>query len=210
MTTESRDLETLEIVHALRVKGLASPEVLSALSGIEEAALDEAIQPLIDGGFVLKREGRFGGFQLTPAGKEEASKRLREDEVTTSAQADLETLYESFLPVNGEFKQVCSRWQLRDGEPNDHTDAEYDGQVVSELESLHVELVKALEVVAPALPRLGRYSGRLASALSRIQAGDQASFARPMYDSYHDIWMELHNDLLLSLDKQRGAADEGA
>lgn len=29
-----------------------------------------------------------------------------------------------------------------------------------------------------------------------------------MYDSYHDIWMELHQDLLLTTGREREAADE--
>jgi hypothetical protein len=50
---------------------------------------------------------------------------------------------------------------------------------------------------------------RLAAALDRVRGGEVAAFARPMADSYHDIWMELHQDLLLSAGRERGAADEG-
>jgi hypothetical protein len=37
--------------------------------------------------------------------------------------------------------------------------------------------------------------------------GDTAAFARPMSHSYHDVWMELHEDLLLTLGRERDAAD---
>lgn len=53
-----------------------------------------------------------------------------------------------------------------------------------------------------------RYSGHLEAALEPVKAGDAALFARSMYDSYDDIWMELHNDVVLSLGRERGAADE--
>jgi hypothetical protein len=66
-----------------------------------------------------------------------------------------------------------------------------------------------IEHLAMALPRFARYGRRLSAALSRLQGGDAAGFARPMADSYHDIWMELHNDVVLSLQRERSAADEG-
>jgi hypothetical protein len=60
-----------------------------------------------------------------------------------------------------------------------------------------------------ALPRSAAYQNRLTAALDRVRGGNTAAFARPMADSYHDIWMELHQDLLLSAGRDRGAADEG-
>jgi len=49
--------------------------------------------------------------------------------------------------------------------------------------------------------------GRVIAALEAVQAGDHERLAAPLRDSYHDVWMELHQDLLLSLDRQRTAAD---
>ncbi|WP_232681743.1 hypothetical protein [Nocardioides sp. R-C-SC26] len=43
----------------------------------------------------------------------------------------------------------------------------------------------------------------------RLRSGDNGAFARPMYNSYHDIWMELHEDLIVSLGRTRGSHDEG-
>ena len=40
-----------------------------------------------------------------------------------------------------------------------------------------------------------------------MRAGDPAGFARPLTNSYHDVWMELHEDLLVSLDLTRSGAD---
>ena len=54
----------------------------------------------------------------------------------------------------------------------------------------------------------GAVARRLSAALEKVHGGDTAAFARPMYDSYHDIWMELHQDLLLTSGHQRGAGDE--
>ena len=45
------------------------------------------------------------------------------------------------------------------------------------------------------------------SALSRVESGDRDGFTRPLANSYHDIWMELHEDLLTGLKLARTAAD---
>ena len=58
-----------------------------------------------------------------------------------------------------------------------------------------------------ALPRFASYALRLTRALERFKGGDGAALARPLSGSYHDVWMELHQDLLLSLAKERGDSD---
>ncbi len=82
--------------------------------------------------------------------------------------------------------------------------------MISQLLDVHKRLVSSvLEPLEMALPRSAAYQNRLTAALDRVRGGDTAAFARPMADSYHDIWMELHQDLLLSAGRERGAADEG-
>jgi hypothetical protein len=56
-------------------------------------------------------------------------------------------------------------------------------------------------------PRYASYGRRFDTALKRLQRGDQSAMAKPLTDSYHDVWMELHQDFLLVLNKERGAAD---
>ncbi len=47
------------------------------------------------------------------------------------------------------------------------------------------------------LPRLNAYSAKLLAALSKIKAGDTAWLTRPLIDSYHTVWFELHEELIL-------------
>jgi hypothetical protein len=51
------------------------------------------------------------------------------------------------------------------------------------------------------------YGRRLSRALARVQAGDGDGFTRPLTNSYHDVWMELHEDLVATLGLVRTAAD---
>jgi hypothetical protein len=52
------------------------------------------------------------------------------------------------------------------------------------------------------------YQPRLNSALTAFSDGNTEALARPMTGSYHDVWMELHEDLLLALARQRTDEDE--
>lgn len=90
---------------------------------------------------------------------------------------------------------------------NDHSDKKYDQGVIVRLEKIHLDALAAVTQLSNGLARLAMYGPRLTNALARVQAGEQAAFARPMADSYHDIWMELHQDLLVTLQLERTAAD---
>ncbi|MFD5497265.1 hypothetical protein ACFWH4_31370 [Streptomyces sp. NPDC127091] len=199
---------TDDLLHALRIKGLSAPAVLAALSGIEQSAVADATAPLVESGLVLLREGRMGGYLLTAEGRTRADAVVAE---RSAAEKDaLAPHYDDFLQLNGDFKRICQSWQMRDAQtPNDHTDTDYDGQVIAALATLHGKAVAHLVRLSSDVARYERYVPRLTEALGRVQGGDNASFARPMYDSYHDIWMELHQDLILALGRERSAADEG-
>ena len=58
------------------------------------------------------------------------------------------------------------------------------------------------------LPRLGAYGERLELAAAMAAAGDGKYVASPRVDSYHSIWFELHEDLILLAGRNR--ADEVA
>ena len=61
---------------------------------------------------------------------------------------------------------------------------------------------------AGAITRFGPYSVAFAAALIRLRAGDGDAFTKPLTGSYHDVWMHLHEDLLLTLDRPRSDLDE--
>src|SRR6202023_3117942 len=89
-------------------------------------------------------------------------------------------VYEEFTAVNGDFKQLASDWQLRDGEPNDHADATYDQGVLDRLPSIHSRVSPVVERAAAEAPRLSPYGARLTSAFERVQAGDHAWLLKPL------------------------------
>ena len=59
------------------------------------------------------------------------------------------------------------------------------------------------EVAAASL----RSRPRLTAALGRVEAGEIEGLTKPLANSYHDIWMELHEDLIVTLQLTRTEAD---
>jgi hypothetical protein len=51
------------------------------------------------------------------------------------------------------------------------------------------------------------YRERLTLALANLDDGDNAWFASPLIDSYHTVWMHVHQELLLTIGMSR-ADDE--
>lgn len=199
-----------DLLHSIRIKGLAPDAVLAEMVGAGAEELPSLLAPLIDDGLVVRREGRMSGTMLTPVGKERHAEQLAAGKPTGAAEAAVEAFYAAFLPLNGAFKRICSAWQMRDETtPNDHSDSQYDGAVIGDLAATNDEITVALEPLAAAIPRFELYRTRLTAALTRIEGGDSGAFARPMNDSYHDIWMELHQDLLMVCGRERGTHDEG-
>jgi pyruvate,orthophosphate dikinase len=97
-------------------------------------------------------------------------------------------------------KEIVTSWQMRevDGEPvlNDHTDEGYDKAVLDELVKLHAEATDWLAPLIPELQRLVTYRIRLIRAAEEIAEGNHSYIASPHIDSYHNIWFELHEDLI--------------
>ena len=138
---------------------------------------------------------------LTPEGRAAADIAF----VLTGDHADATTTaYTQFLPLNTELIRVCHDWQVRTGGvTNDHRDPSYDWGVIDRLAAID-------DRVGPVVRRLGKtvtdfagYRPQLRAARSRVEDGDHDWFTSPRIDSYHTVWMELHEHLLVGLGLER-------
>ncbi|MDE1674118.1 hypothetical protein, partial [Nocardia gipuzkoensis] len=112
-------------------------------------------------------------------------------------RAQIASVYAEFCAFNGDLKEIVTAWQMKDpATVNDHADTDYDGAVLARLSELHRAVQPLLRRIGDVAPRLARYSARFAQAIERIAAGDHAWVARPVLDSYHTVWFELHEDLI--------------
>ncbi|MSO59376.1 MAG: MarR family transcriptional regulator [Ilumatobacteraceae bacterium] len=189
--------------HALRIKGFASIDTLVEISTLQANAVQSHLEQLQTQELALFREAR-SLWQLTPAGKQAHLEALRQD-VGSDIVSLMADEYQPFLTLNESFKELCGEWQLRDGVPNDHADVAYDSAVVAKLTALHAKTEPIVVVFGGILNRMAQYSPRLATACTKVEQGEHKMFTGVMCNSFHDIWMELHEDLILSLGNDRQA-----
>jgi hypothetical protein len=190
--------------HALRIKGFAKVEHVSDLSGLGSHHVNEHLTGMASDGQTQFREAR-GLWQLTPAGREAYPAALEADASRDGFRSGLAGSYHSFLELNEEFKALCGDWQLRDGAPNDHSNAKYDAGVLARLVALDGRAQPIASSFASVAERYEPYVPRLVSSLGRLKAGEQNMFTGVMVGSYHDVWMELHEDLILTQQIDRAA-----
>jgi hypothetical protein len=183
------DLSTLQTVH---LKGRASPADVSSATGHSDEDTASQLQALAHAGLLLEKNEKY---RLTPEGKKKLAQMIATERAATDADA-LKSIYHDFEPLNADFKQMITNWQQRDGEPNDHTDADYDAGVLEGLDAVHDRFGPLLERISATVPRLASYPERFKVALEKVHAGDYAWFLRPIIDSYHTVWFELHEELI--------------
>ncbi|MGH9134384.1 MAG: MarR family transcriptional regulator [Ilumatobacteraceae bacterium] len=184
-------------MHALRIKGFAKVDVLAELAALEHDHVEGHLVCLQDDGHAMFREAR-ALWQLTPDGRTVHAERLAADVEASGAAEQLCQPYGEFLELNESFKALCGDWQLRDGEPNDHSDGSYDGEVIARLGKLDAEARPIVNALGTALSRLMPYAPRLEAVCQRVAGGETNMFTGVMCGSYHDVWMELHEDLILT------------
>lgn len=208
-TTHSTSIR-FDDLHALRVKGRASDEAFAHMLGIPVDEVAHRRSVLTEAGLAQHREGRIPFTSLTPEGRQLHQALLAERLDDADRRRGVEETLAAFLPINGDMKRVCASWQTRpDGSPNAHDDQDYDGSVVQQAAGVNARATALLRSSSTVEPRLARYADRLDAALRRVQSGESSAFLRPMCESHHDIWMELHEDLILLAGRERNEHDEG-
>jgi hypothetical protein len=183
--------------HALRIKGFVKVENICELAGLSEEEVLEHLHAMQADGQTQFREGR-GLWQLTADGREAYVIALEEDVSRPGFREGLAEKYHRFLEMNESFKTLCSDWQLRNGEPNDHSDSAYDEACIKRLCALDDEAQPICHAFATVAKRFDGYAARLTGSRRALEAGDTRMFTGVMCGSYHDVWMELHEDLILT------------
>lgn len=190
------------VLHALRLKGIAPAEALGVVSGVGEPTLVTILHELRDRELAKLREGRLPGWAITPAGRAEHAHRLAAEVEASGHRGRIEEGYQVFLPLNAELLAVCTAWQVKDLEANllnDHFDQDYDDAVIDRLHGVHSDVTPICQHLSGLFRHYHSYEPRLDTALANVKSGLGEWFARPIIDSYHTVWMELHEDLLATL-----------
>jgi len=177
-------------LHELRLRGMMPAPEGTAVEALCADGLARRKGSLL----VLTPEGRAfhaAWARLGPGSEEEAAARRA---------------YDQFLPLNTELLRVTTDWQVRPGNvANDHSDARYDWAVLDRLITLDERTGPVVRRLGNTVDRFSGYRPRLREAVRRLNDGEQQWLASPTIDSYHTVWMQLHEDLLLALGLERSA-----
>jgi len=172
------------------------------LRGVLHADDTAPVEHLIGAGFVT-RAAR--GLRVTETGRDVHASWARLAAGTDDETA-ARTAYERFLPLNRELLCICNDWQVRTGGvPNDHRDRSYDWTVIDRLRALDERAAPVVRRVSRVHLRFARYAPALRSALAQVDEGEHEWVTSPRCDSYHTVWMQLHEDLLLALGVDRAS-----
>ncbi|KAA0099850.1 MarR family transcriptional regulator [Mycolicibacterium sp. P1-18] len=129
--------------------------------------------------------------RLTDPGRTRLTELLAEERAGVDRDA-ANRVYERFLVVNAGVKPLISQWQLtRDAAGPDEVAA-----VLDRLDELHRQVLPVITAASELVARLDGYAERLGAALRRARDGDMSWLTRPMVDSYHTVWFELHEELI--------------
>ncbi|MDT5015790.1 MAG: hypothetical protein QOD39_1950 [Mycobacterium sp.] len=184
-------MDELALLQVVRLKGRVRPADLAATLDEDEVVVGAAVERFAEAGLLVQGKA----VRLTPNGKDRLAELLVKERGRIDNQA-IAAIYDDFRAVNREFKALISDWQLRNGAPNDHTDADHDAAVLGRLEGTHDTILPILASASEQLPRLDAYSAKLSAALEKIRDGDATWLTRPLVDSYHTVWFELHEELI--------------
>lgn len=186
-------MSELTVLRVVELKGRVRETEVATPLGVAAEAAGALLSDLATAGLVIRAGA---GYRLADAGRSRLAELLAADAATVD-QPSLAAAYDEFCVVNADLKTIVTAWQLRaDGTPNDHTDAAYDADVLARLAALHARVLPLVHRLAEIAPRLARYPARLQHALDRLAEGDTTWVARPILDSYHTVWFELHEDLI--------------
>lgn len=176
----------IAVLHALRVKGAATAEDVTRITGAEAGAELAALQAH---GLAV---GQGEYYVATPEGLERDAEHSRER--LGDGAAALATIYDDrFLPVNLRFKALATAWQERGDQI----------ELIEEAADVHDVVTAVLADAAPYAPHLARYADRLDASMQDFLGGDATALTAAVGVSYHNTWFELHEDFIATLGRSR-------
>lgn len=210
----SDESERLRVLHAVRLGAVVDIEVLSQRHRLDSDLVRTQLRHAESAGWVIEHRGPLSGWAVTSAGRNEVDRLLLAELEEAGQRVEIEAAYAAFLELNGPFLAVCTDWQIRVDEagtpqPNRHTDPDHDAAVLARLAPLHAGITEIGTRLTAAIERFGCYVPRFAHAWERLQANDVDWLTRPLIDSYHTVWFELHEDLLATLGRTRSSERGG-
>ena len=193
-----------DVLNVVALKKMAAADAVATDAGLDPAAVDGVLAALAGQGLVIVAGGSaFPTDDAVPALAAAAASRYAD----LRADTEIAALVTRFEAVNTQLLETMSAWQQVNvggrKMANDHSDADYDGKVITRIDRLVQRLQPLLDALAAYDPRFTAYGRRFTAALDGIDAGDHELVSSPVRDSVHTVWFEFHEDLLRTLGRDR-------
>jgi hypothetical protein len=133
------------------------------------------------------------GCMLTEDGTKRHAELLGEQRAELDVDA-VKALYERFLAVNQPCKSKCTEWQSL---ADDDLDSRF--MIATDLQDILERVSTTITRTSEHLPRFAGYPPRMAAALDKVLEGQSEFMTSPTVESFHNVWMECHEDYLLTL-----------
>jgi hypothetical protein len=199
------DVSALPILMAVRIKGRATQDAIATAAGMTAREAGAALTDACAAALVQAVQGGVparGGsdpaapetFALAAGGHVALGALLARERRDHAALA---RAYEAFMAVDTRVKAAITGWQLAS------TGAARLAHGAA-LRNVGAEAGAAVDRLTALVPRYAAYARRVGTAREALRAGDERYVASPRVDSLHQVWFELHQDLLLTLGRERG------
>jgi hypothetical protein len=167
----------LKVLQAVRLKGLVEPDDLAATVDEADHAVAGTVAALTQSGLLVAGKT----VKLSPDGRVRLAELLAAERSPIDADG-VSAGYHAFRAVNADFKALVTDWQLNDGEPNTHEDADYDAAVLARLDDIHAKVIWVPDVNAPEFVREAHRQS------APVAASDQDQDDQAFVDAVSSDW----------------------
>lgn len=173
-----------DVLHVLAMEGIADTDTIVAETDHEESTVAETLADLEADGLVEEE----GFWYITDDGERRLNVLCR-DRFDEAERDQLRQALDRFETLDARLKELASDWQKSK-----------DEQHIDELVDLHADVEELFDDLDAGIAAAYRpYVTDLAAARDALSDGEEAYFTSTEVESYHEVWFDLHDDLLRTL-----------
>lgn len=188
--------ESYAVLNGVYLRKMVTAEVVHDITGVPADRIRTILDELEALGLVADVGG--GNWMLEhPDGVRAAIAAYDERYADLRTSPEVLTWYERFEVLNAQFLKTLSAWQTSGS----------DDAALEKVLRLVDRQVKALTSFVSHVPRYQRYVDRFEAATEKIEAGQTEWVTSLTLDSVHNVWFELHEDILTVLGRPRDVAE---
>lgn len=188
--------ESYAVLNGVYLRKMVTTEVLHDITAMPTEGIRTILDDLATQGLVADVGG--GNWMLEqPDGVRAAIAAYDERYADLRTSQDVITWYDRFEVLNAQFLTTLSAWQTSGS----------DDAALEKVLRLVDRQVKALTSFVGFVPRYQRYVDRFEAATEKVEAGQTEWVTSLALDSIHNVWFELHEDILTVLGRPRDVAE---